>query len=358
MAQTTGIIASYQEVGTKEDISEIITNISPTKTPFQTMIGNWPVFNTYYQWQEDQLLSPAQNAQIEGSTATAAISQPTVLRYNNTQILEKVAQTADTLDALKFYGRDRELAYQLAMRSAELKRDLEYAYVGSGATSTATGFTTNSPISAGGNGGGTNTGSARIMAGYQQMIGLTASGSYNPPVVFNGVGTTAALIAGVYSSGTTAATLVSLTEAMVLETAQVLFQNGIDPEVLMVKPNDSLKVAAFAQGSGSSFGTANTAGYIGPIARTLYTQNGEKQVVNVVNVYVSPFGDLKQVINRFQRTADAFVFTPDMWKKAVLRNWTRVNLAKTGDFTQTMIVGEYGLQHRNFFASGLITGLA
>jgi hypothetical protein len=49
MATTTGTITSYVEVGTKEDISEIITNISPTKTPFQTMIGNWPVFNTYYQ---------------------------------------------------------------------------------------------------------------------------------------------------------------------------------------------------------------------------------------------------------------------------------------------------------------------
>jgi hypothetical protein len=256
-----------------------------------------------------------------------------------------VAQTADTLDALKFYGRDRELAYQLAMRSAELKRDLEYAYVGSAAVGNATAFSTNSPISAG---GGTST--ARLMNGYQQLIGLTASGSYNPAVVFNNVGTTAALIAGGYSSGTVAATTTALTEAMVLQVAQTLFQNGIDPEVLMVKPGDSLKVAAFAMGS-------NGSGTIPSFPRTFYTDNGQKQVVNVVNVYVSPFGDLKQVINRFQRSLDAFVFTPDMWKKAVLRNWTRVNLAKTGDFTQTMIVGEFGLQHRNFFASGLITGL-
>jgi len=348
MATTSGIISSYQEVGIKEDISEIITNISPTKTPFQTMIGSWPVWNTFYQWQEDQLLSPASNAQVEGASAITATSQPTVMRFNNTQILEKVAQTADTLDALKFYGRDRELAYQLAMRSAELKRDLEFAYVGSGAVGNAS--------SSGAGGGSTpgssgNSGTARVTNGYQQMIALANSGSYTAPVVLNNVGSTAALLAGVFSSGTTAASLTPLTEGMILQVSQTLFQNGVDPEVLMIKPGDSLKISAFASGSAAGPGT------IPAYPRTRMTE-GEKTLVNVVNVYVSPFGDLKQVINRFQRSADAFVFTPDMWKKAVLRNWTRVNLAKTGDFTQTMIVGEFGLQHRNFFSSGLITGLS
>jgi Family of unknown function (DUF5309) len=297
------------------------------------MIGNWPVWNTYYQWQEDQLLSPAANAQVEGATAITAISQPTVMRFNTTQILEKVAQTADTLDALKFHGRDRELAYQLAMRSAEAKRDLEYAYVGSGAVGT---------VSAGSTG---TAGSARVMNGYQQLVALSASGSYSSAVVLNNVGSTPALVAGQYSSGTTAATTVALTETMVLSVAQTLFTNGIDPDYLMVKPKDALTVATFAQGTGRERFIGNSGAE-------------SKTIVNVVNVYVSPFGDLKQVINRFQRTTEAFIFTPDMFKKAILRNWTRVNLAKTGDFTQVMIVGEFGLQLRNFFAAGMITGLS
>jgi hypothetical protein len=330
---TSGTITTAVEVGIKEDISDIITNISPTKTPFQTMIGTWPIWNTYYQWQEDQLLSPAANAQVEGAAAATATSQPTVMRFNTTQILEKVAQTADTLDALKFHGRDRELAYQLAMRSAEAKRDLEFAYVGSGAVGT---------VSSGSTG---TAGAARVMNGYQQMVALSASGSYLAPVVLNNVGSTPALVAGQYSSGTTAATTVALTEAMILSISQTLFTNGVDPEYLMIKPKDSLAVAGFASATGRSRFIENAGA-------------ASKTIVNVVDVYVSPFGDLKTVINRFQRTTEAFIFTPDMFKKAVLRNWTRVNLAKTGDFTQVMIVGEFGLQLRNFFSAGMITGLS
>lgn len=329
---TSGTITSYVEVGVKEDVSEIITNISPTKTPFQTMIGNVPVWNTFYQWQEDQLLSPASNAQVEGAAAITAVSQPTVMRFNTTQILEKVAQTADTLDALKFHGRDRELAYQLAMRSAELKRDLEFAYVGSAAVGTASS-----------SGAGGSTSSARILNGYQQQIALSNSGSYTAPVVLNGVTASAAGIAAL-----TGSTSVTLTEAMINSISQTLFVNGVDPDTVMVTPTDAMSVVNFINTSGTN--------------RTRFLDNGDKaaasKLINVIDVYVNPFATLKVVINRFLRTGDCLVYTPDMWKKAALRNWTRTTLAKTGDFTQVMLVGEFGLQHRNFFASGLITGLA
>jgi hypothetical protein len=86
-------------------------------------------------------------------------------------------------------------------------------------------------------------------------------------------------------------------------------------------------------------------------------ENGDKTVTNVVDVYESPFGRIKVVLNRFQTPTGAgscLLFESTMWKKLVLRNWFRQTLAKTGDSTQVQLVGEFSLKHRNFGASGAI----
>lgn len=303
---------SYDQVGKKEDISDIITNISPTKTPFLSMIGTESIWNIVHQWQEDSLQNVSSTAQVEGAAAPAAVWQPTVMRSNTTQIFINVAQTSGTTDAVKTYGRAKELAYQLSLRSAENKRNLEYTFVGTGQASSAG-----------------NDSTARQMAGAQAQIDSTVTLYAN-----NNGGTF-----GTNGTGTAA-----LTETMVLTVCEQLYQNGAEPNVLMIKPGDALKVAAFTSASG----------------RTKFIQNDDKKVVNVVDVYVTPFSSegLKVVLNRFQATADAFIFEPDMWKRLVLRNWFRETLAKTGDFTSVQIVGEFSLKHRNYKASGRITTLS
>ena len=310
---------AYDQVGKKEDISSIITNISPTKTPFQTMISGEGIHNIVHQWQEDSLISAAANAQVEGAAAPTEVANATVLRSNTTQILAKQAKASGTTDAIKSYGRDTELSYQLSLRAAELKRDFEFALVGSAAVSVAGSVSV-----------------ARTMSGYQQMITLTGGSA---PVVLNGVTATAAGVAAL-----TGSTSAALTEAMVLTIAQQLYTNGTDPTTIMVKPADSLKIAAFATATGRS--------------RYLDANGAKaKQIVNVVDTYVTPFGELKMVINRFQRTADALIFEDDMWRKLTLRNWFRTTLAQVGDATPVSITGEFSLKHRNYAASGLITGL-
>lgn len=292
-----GTMTQYDLVGKKEDISDIISNISPTKTPFQSMVGSETIDNTLFQWQEDSLMAVSTSAMVEGAAANAAAWQATVMRSNNTQILTSTAAASGTADRVKKYGRAKELSYQLSLRSAELKRNLENAYVGTGQTAVAGSSTV-----------------ARQFAGYQAQI----------------------------LSGTTITnSATALTEANVVAMEQTLYTNGADPSVLMIKPGDSLKVAAF-----------KTTG------RTQFMDNKDTSVVNSVEVYKSPFGSLKVVMNRFQRATDALVFDPANWKKAVLRNWFRETLAKTGDSTQVMIVGEFSLKHKNYASSGLITGLS
>lgn len=308
---SVSIVASYDMVGRKEDVSDKITNISPTKTPFQSLIGTEGIHNIVHQWQEDSLVAVGTNAQIEGAAAIAAVQNPTVLRSNTTQILMKTASVTGTSDVVTTYGRDRELAYQLAMRSAEIKRDLENAMVG-----------VNQAAVTG------SDGVLRSMASALNQIDSTGVFNYDTGATNQGLGAT----------GGTAGTI---TEAGVLAVSQQLYTAGADPDTILIKPGDSLNVSAF-QANG----------------RTRYVENGTKDIVNVVDFYQSPFGRLKVVMDRFILSSTALVFEATMWKKLVLRNWFRETLAKVGDSTQVMLVGEFSLKHRNKKASGALTNLA
>jgi hypothetical protein len=307
---STQNFSTYDQVGKVEDISDIISNISPTKTPFQSMIGTESIHNTLYQWQEDSLIAAGLNAVVEGAVAPVATMNATVMRSNTTQILTKTAQSTGSAEAVKTYGRAGELAYQLGLRSSELKRDLELSLVGTGQTA-VTG----------------STSVARQFAGYQAMVDTS--------VVYtvNGASGSLASVAGSPTVG-------ALREDILLTVSQALYLAGAEANTIMVTPTDKVVIGGFQTN-----------------ARTRFVDNGDKKVVNVVDIYESPFGSLKVVMNRFQKSTDALVFDASMWKRQVLRNWFRKTLAVTGDSTDVQILGEFGLRHKNFKASGLITNL-
>lgn len=309
---TFAVVSSYDVVGTVEDVSNIISNISPTKVPFQSSIGSENIHQRLHEWQEDSLFDPAANAAIEGADAPAAVQQATVMRSNNTQILTKTASVTGTMDVTRTYGRDSEMAYQLGMRSTELKRDLEYAFVG--ATQAAV---TGSDVA------------ARKMASMQSQI--------DSSVTF---WITAADTGSLGGSGGVAAPLY---EDAIVQTAQQLYTDGADPSMIMVKPADKPIISSWKSG--------------GKVSRTQYVNDTEKRLVNSVDVYESDFGDLRIVMNRYIQSSVALVYEPGMWKKLVLRNWRRTTLAKTGDATNVQILGEFSLKHRNFKGSGLIANL-
>lgn len=293
MAQYT----SYDQVGAKEDVSDIISNLTPTKTPFQSMIGSETCSNTIFQWQEDSLRAVTDNAQIEGFTAADATLTPTVMRDNYTQILEKTIKVSGSADKRDTYGRAKESAYQMAKAMKEVKRDLEHAMVG-----------TKQAKAAG------NSSTARKFAGVQaqidaSLINATASGA-------------------------------TIAEPILLTTLQELWNAGAEPSHLMVTADDSLIVSDFAKASGRS--------------REIQNGSADRKIVNVVDLYVSPFGEVKVVLNRFLAAGDSLVFEPGMWTQVTFRNWFRETLAKDGDNLKMMVVGEFSLKHKNFKGSALI----
>lgn len=300
---------SYDVVGAKEDVSDIISNLTPTKTPFQSSIGSpKKIKNRIHEWQEDSLDAVTDNAKVEGFTASADTAIPTVMRSNVTQILSRTVSVAGTNDAIDKYGRDKETSYQLRKKSQELKRDLEHALVGTGQSAVT----------------GSNV-VARKMAGVQAMIaaGVTETAP-DGDTVTGGVQTSA------------------LTESMFKSAMQKLYNEGAEASLFMVKPADADIVAGFAQ---TSSGRSRDIG-------------NEKRIVNVVDVLVTPWGEVKVTLNRFIKSTNALIYDPDMWTLLVLRPWFRETLAKTGDSTEIMLCGEYSLKHANFKGSALLANLA
>lgn len=299
-------LQSYDTVGKKEDVSSIISNISPTKTPFTSLIGSETVHNTLFQWQEDSLRAAAQNAALEGFTASPTARATTVMRSNVTQILQDTYQVAGTTDAVSHYGRAKESAYQTGKAMAALKRDQEYIMVGLDQASVAG-----------------NSSTARKMATVYQQI--------DPSLIFK-----------------TGATTTVISESILLNALQASYQNGAEPSIIMCTPGNARNIADFAKASGRY--------------RTIPNGGKERALVNVIDLYVSPYGEQKVVLNRFIKGADpavgavvdTLIFEPAMWKKVVLRPWFRETLAKTGDNTSMMIVSEQSLKHLNFLASSVI----
>jgi hypothetical protein len=245
------------------------------------------------------LRSAASNAQVEGADPTFITAVPTVMRNNVTQILNEAVVVSDTAETVTVYGRAKEMAYQMMKSSKSVKRDLELTLIGNAQTLVSGNSTT-----------------ARQMNSAQQMVSA-ANISY-------------------------AGAATNLTEALLLTNLQAVFTSGADPTRAMVTPSNSVIIASFAQAAGRY--------------RTI---PGEKTgdtsgIVNVVNFYVSPFGEVKIEINRFIKAKNTLVYDPKQWTKCILRPWTREALAKTGDATKQMIISEQSLKHKNYLASGFI----
>jgi hypothetical protein len=73
-----------------------------------------------------------------------------------------------------------------------------------------------------------------------------------------------------------------------------------------------------------------------------------------VDFYVSDFGTLQAVPNRFQAARDVFVLQSDKLAIAYLRPFQTIELAKTGDAEQRELLVEYSLECRAPKAHGAV----
>lgn len=311
MAQPTSTFSSYDAVGNREGLSEIITMISPTKTPFMNGIAKVAATATYTEWQTDALAAAsATNAVIEGDDATTDASTATTRLGNYTQISDKVARVTGTQRAVDSAGRSDEMAYQVMKRAEELKRDVESALLANNAQVAG------------------NDTTARETGGIGSWIATNddlGSGGASP----TGDGTDAR------TDGTQRA----FAEADLKTVLAACWDQGGEPDTIMVGSFNKQALSAFSGGA----------------TRTI--ESGEKKLVNAIDVYVGDFQDLVVIPNRFQRARDALVLEMDKWKFATLRDFQKAPLAKTGDTDREQILVEYALVSSNEAASGMVADL-
>lgn len=318
MAIVTNTYLTFDQKGIRENLSDIIYQISPEETPFMSSAGKEKAESTFFEWQQDALASAAANAVVEGndyaSTATAAVATTRIGNY--CQISSKNVLVSGTSDAVKKAGRKKEMAYQLAKLSAEIKRDME--------------FTCLSNIAAVAGNSSTARKTGTLMAFLKTNVNMGTGAAATP------VYTT--FPNDVRTDGTTRA----FTEAILKSAIATVWASGGVPKLLSLGGTQKQVASAFTG-----------------IAETRFDVGGAKAstIIGAADVYVSDFGNVSIVPNRYQRNRDAFLLDPEFVSIAYLRPFQTVDLAKTGDAEKKLLLAEWGLKVKAESALGVIADL-
>jgi len=311
MALPTNTFATYEAIGNREDLSDVIYRIDPTDTPFMTGIEREKAAAVNHEWQTQALAAAdSTNAQLEGDDAATAATTPTVRLGNVAQISYKVARVSGTQRAVEHAGRDDELAYQEMLKGLELKRDMEAILVGTNQAKVTGNDTTARKT-------------ASVLSWLKSNTSKGASGS--DPSAADGTG-----------SRTDASSQIAFTEARLKSVLSSIWTNGGKPGTIMT---GAFNKQVFSTFTGRATQIEDTKG---------------KKIIAAVDAYESDFGLLKVVPNRFQRARDVLVLQTEMWAVAFLngRRMVSVPLAKTGDSDRKQILSEYALVSRNEKSSG------
>ena len=297
MAAPSGTFLTTAAIGNREDLSDAIYRISPTQTPVLNMASKSKATNTLHEWQTQELATAADNAQAEGDNASAKTVTPTVRLTNRTQIATKTVVVSGTQQSMNPAGRKDELAYQLALASAEIKRDMEFGLLAT---------------------------SPRKSRGLRGWV---------VDNVNNNGGTLASYTA---NTGYTAGTQRAFTEAQVKDVLQKIYTAGGEPDTIMMPPTAKQTFSGF---------TGNS---------TRMDKSEDAKLYASVDFYVSDFGTLQAVPNRFMAVRDVFLLQADKMAVAYLRPFQTIELAKTGDAEQREIIVEYCLEVRAPKAHGAV----
>jgi len=289
---------TYDATAIREELSDVIYDISPTDTPFLSSIaGKGTVANTYFEWQTDALAAASgTNVHVEGAAAGTAATTATTRLGNYTQISKKVVEVSGTHEKVNNAGKKSEMAHQLAKASKELKRDMETSLLADNAAVAG------------------NASTARETKGAANWIATNVTDA----------GT----------SGSHAAVV----EADIIAVAESTWNAGGEPSTMLLGATNKKLVTAMS-------GRADA-------VRSVSDDN--MSIYNAVDVYVSDFGTFNITLDRYCDQDVVYFLDHDMWSVDYLRDFQTVDIAKEGDSDKKMLLVEYGLRCGNEAANGKI----
>lgn len=275
----------------REDLIDIITDVSPDENPLSTMLARTTASQPLHQWLEDYISRPSSvSSAIEGAAATYSdLTQPS-RRTNWTHIVTQTFRVSGTEDAVDHAGMGDPYDYQAAKALVNWKNQQEYAIV-------------NGTLASG------SSGVARQMAGLDSVI----TSHYTAR-----------------NSGT------SLSETefndMVSESWTDVGNSDVF-DLVLVPYGLKRKISTFTAGN------------------TKFTYAEDKRLTRPVSVYESDGGVHRLMAHKDVRAAAAtpgptFIgIKEDKYRLAYLRNPKREDLAKDGDRRNGQIVGEFTLEY-------------
>ena len=304
----------------KEDLSEVISNISPVDTPFLNAIGKGTCSNTTPNWLVDSLDAAADNAKIEGADVSADYTarNGAVRLANVTQILTKLVEVTGTVEASDTAGKANKMAYQLGIKLKEFANDTEWALL-------------NADYNAG------STSAARKM---RSLVGDGVNTGWLNNGTYCGA-------SSLYQWSSTYAATNDLTETIFQDMIQAAWAEGGKPDMVLADPKQKRIIS----------------GFYGNTKANINTDSGDKKITNVIDVYESDFGLVRIVPERNFRkiqspTATFYEFVAilqkDKWEACYLRKPMTEKMAKVGDSDRAMIIAELTLKAKAPKSSALI----
>jgi hypothetical protein len=306
----------------REDLEDVIYNISPMDTYFLSNVERMKASATLHQWQIDTLAAASTaNAAIEGDDFDPTAVADTTRYKNYTQILRKEVVISGTLEAVDKAGMDTQMAYQIAKKGKELKRDLEAILLhNKGATAGA-------------------AASARTMAGVENWIFNTA---HVPANAGQTTSTTTAPVSGVANNAPDDGSSTALSEAAVQTALATAWTEGGETDVIMVGTVLKRTLATFT-------GLATRFRDVG--------SKQQAQIIGAVDVYVSDYGNHKIVLSRYVRSTSVLFLEMSLWGVAYLRPFQAMDIAATGDAKKKMVLCEATLVAKNPLGHAKLTGV-
>lgn len=317
MAVPANTFQTYGAVGNREDLTDILTIISPTDTPFMSGVGKGvPAKATLHEWQTDEL-KPADgdNKHVEGDDTTIEAQPPTKRLGNYTQIMKKTARVSGTQESVDTAGRKKEMAYQKMKRTKELARDMEARLTGNYARNAGDAAT------------------PRELASVESFITISNAGGGGADPAGDG------------TNARTDGTQRAFTEAMLNDVIDAAWFEGGAPDMVIMGPHTKKVSNAFG---GIADHNIDIAGGSKPKATG---------ILNAVDWYVSDTGSHRMVRSRFSRPRSALVLEMARWKLAYLRKGKWKKLARTGDSMAEDTTVEFTLECRAPLASGIVADL-
>lgn len=313
MAKVTNAVATYDVTTNREDLADAIYRIDPEDTPFMGAVPRVKASAVLHEWSTQELSSiNTANARLEGDALSRAASTTPARKQNYCQISSRDATVTGTQRATNPAGIEDMMAYQMSLKSVELRRDMEAILLG------------NSGQQAG------DATTARTLRSFNAWI--SGNGSRGAA----GADSTAATAA---ATDGTAGDLRTFTEDMLKDAIKDAFDDGGKPSKVFVGAFNKQKFSTF-----TGRATAREQVKVGTVQGS-------------ASVYASDFGDLMVIPNRTQRGRDVWCVDPSKVAVAFLRSFEPQELGRVGDAITRDIISEYTLEMRHPEAHALVADL-